>query len=82
MRMRILTLLIPLILILFCGAAFSKGRKHKKYAKAHYYSEQVAHVPPGQIVRSYRVAPRAMRGPKRFKVKHGHSIMVSTGRRS
>jgi hypothetical protein len=76
MRMRTLTLFIPLALILFCGMAFSKGRKYKKQAQAHYYGEQVVRVPPGQIVRSCRVAPRVMRGPKRFKIKQGHPFVV------
>ena len=76
MRMRILTLLIPLILILFCGVAFSKGRKHKKHAKTQYYGEQVVHVPPGQVVRSYRASPRAMRAPRRFKMRHNHAVAV------
>jgi hypothetical protein len=74
MRMRILTLLIPLALIFICGTAFSKGRKYKKQVQAHYYGEQVVHVPPGQVVRSCRAAPRAMRAPKRFKIKHGHPV--------
>lgn len=76
MRMRILTLLIPLILILFCGVAFSKGRKYKEQVQAHYYGERVAAVPPGQIVRSCRAAPRSLRAPKRFKIKHGYPVAV------
>jgi hypothetical protein len=76
MRMRILTLLIPLAVILICGTAFSEGRKYKKQVQAQYYGEPVARVPPGQVVRSCRAAPRAMRAPKRFKIKHGHPVGI------
>jgi len=76
MRMRILTLFIPLILVLISGTAFSKGRKHKKHANAQYYGERVVHVPPGQVVRSCQAAPRGMHAPRRFKMRHNQGVAV------
>lgn len=74
MRLRIAVLLIPLLLILVCGLAFSNGRKPKSRSDIHYRGQQIVHVSPGQLARSCRATAHPMPMPTRMKMRHLHGV--------